>query len=351
MYPFVTIIMPIKNEQDCIHLSLGAVLSQDYPSDRMEILVVDGMSTDRTYEIIRKIIDESCHPTVQLLENKGKIVPTGLNLAVRQSKGDIIVRVDGHTVISTDYVRQCVLALHRTNADNVGGRMTAIGVTTFGRAVALATSSPFGVGDARFHYSNQEEWTDTAYMGAWPRRVFEQIGLFDERLVRNQDDEFSYRLRAAGGKILLSPLIKSEYTVRSTPFSLFMQYFQYGYWKVLVLRKHTFQMRPRQFVPPTFTLALCSSFIFLALGLTWWPLVLILGSYILANLSVSLYTSAHSGWRYLRLLPTTFAILHLSYGFGFMLGLLRLCWRWNDDTIQVPSLSSEIHERSIPSAD
>lgn len=341
MYPYVTVIMPIKNEQECIHRSLGAVLDQDYPADRMEVLVVDGMSTDRTHEIIQKLIEESGHSGVRLLENKGRIVPTGLNLAVRQAKGEIIVRVDGHTVIAPDYVRECVLALHRTEADSVGGRMTAVGATTFGEAVALATSSAFGVGGARFHYSNREEWTDTAYMGAWPRRVFEQIGLFDERLVRNQDDEFSYRLRAAGGRILLSPQIKSEYTVRSTPFSLLKQYFQYGFWKVLVLRKHTFQMRPRQFVPPVFALALIFSFFLLALDLAAWPLALVLGGYILANLSASLYTAAHSGWRCLLLLPLTFAILHLSYGFGFLLGLLTLCWRWNDEVIHAPTFSHE----------
>jgi succinoglycan biosynthesis protein ExoA len=351
MYPYVTVIMPIKNEQDCIHRSLGAVLSQDYPSDRMEVLVVDGMSTDRTYEIIRKMIKESAHPTVRLLENKGRIVPTGLNLAVKESKGDIIVRVDGHTVVAPDYVRQCVAALRQTGADNVGGRMSAIGATPFGEAVALATSSPFGVGGARFHYSDREEWTDTAYMGAWPRRVFEQIGLFDERLVRNQDDEFSYRLRAAGGKILLSPLIRSEYTVRSTPWRLLKQYFQYGFWKILVLQKHTFQMRPRQFVPPVFALALCLSLVFGMSGWGWWSAGLIAGAYLVANLIVSLYTCAQHGWQHLQFLPLTFAILHLSYGFGFLLGLIRFSCGWNTRLIEAPVLSPEIHERPVSSTD
>jgi hypothetical protein len=243
------------------------------------------------------------------------------------------------------------LALRRTEADNVGGRMTAIGATRFGEAVALATSSPFGVGGARFHYSNQEEWTDTAYMGAWPRKVFEKIGLFDERLVRNQDDEFSYRLRAAGGKILLSPQIKSEYTVRSTPLSLFKQYFQYGFWKVLVLRKHTFQMRLRQFVPPIFTLALISSFICLTLGFAWWPLALVLGSYVAANLCASLYVSSRSGWHHLFLLPLTYAILHLSYGFGFLLGLFTFYWHPNDAAVHTPSFSSQVSDRPVADGD
>lgn len=351
MYPFVTVIMPIHNEEDFIQRSLGAVLVQDYPSDRMEVLVVDGMSTDRTYEIIRKLIAEPRRFAVRLLENKGRIVPTGMNLAVRQAKGDVIIRVDGHTVIASDYVRQCVLALRRTGADSVGGRMTGIGVSTFGHAVALATSSPFGVGGARFHYSDLEEWTDTAYMGAWHRSVFERIGLFDERLVRNQDDEFSYRLRAAGGRILLSPQIKSEYTVRSTPWRLLKQYFQYGFWKVLVLQKHTFQMRPRQFVPPAFVLGLGLSLGSGLLGWSWWPLALVLGSYLLANLCASLLTAGWQGLRYLPLLPWTYAILHLGYGTGFLLGLARFIRRWKHKDLPMPVFTNELHERPIPPTD
>ena len=351
MYPYVTVIMPIHNEAEFIRRSLGAVLAQDYPSDLTEVLIVDGMSTDQTYKIIRQLIAESGCTRVRLLENKGRIVPTGLNLAIREAKGDIIIRVDGHTVIAPDYVRQCVVALHRTNADNVGGLMKGVGITTFGQAVALATSSPFGVGGARFHYSDQEEWTDTAYMGAWPRKVFEQIGLFDERLVRNQDDEFSYRLRAAGGRILLSPHIKSEYTVRSTPWLLGKQYFQYGFWKILVLQKHTFQMRPRQFVPPAFALALSSSLVFALLGWGWWLLTLILAAYLLANLSASFYISARSGWRYLLLLPLTFAILHLSYGFGFLIGLAMFVRLGNGKVDQAPNYSNEIQTRPISPSD
>lgn len=293
MYPYVTVIMPIKNEAEFIRRSLGAVLAQDYPPDWMEVFVVDGMSTDRTYEIVKQVVAESNRERIQLLENEGGIVPVGMNLAIGKAKGEVIIRVDGHTIIAPDYVRQCVLALRRTGADNVGGRMNAVGATIFGRVVALATSSPFGVGGARFHYSNQEEWTDTAYMGAWHRGVFEEIGLFDEELVRNQDDEFSYRLRSAGGKILLSPRINSEYTVRGTPWSLLKQYFQYGFWKVLVLQKHALQMRSRQFVPPAFVLALTLSFGSALLGWDWWPLALVVGIYLLANLSASILWRFH----------------------------------------------------------
>jgi hypothetical protein len=229
--------------------------------------------------------------------------------------------------------------------------MDAVGATRFGEAVALATSSPFGVGGARFHYSAKEERTDTTYMGAWHRSIFERIGLFDEELVRNQDDEFNYRLRAAGGKVLLCPQIKSEYTVRSTPRQLWQQYFQYGFWKARVLQKHPFQMRPRQFAPPAFVLALFAALIFLNLGTGWWPLILIAGMYLATNLCVSLYTSARHGWRHLPLLSVTYAILHLSYGFGFLIGLIKFIGLWKNTNSPPPALSHNVSERSLPPGD
>ncbi|HEY7543362.1 MAG TPA: glycosyltransferase family 2 protein, partial [Blastocatellia bacterium] len=214
--PFVTVIMPIRNEAGFITRSLGAALGQDYPGDRMEVIIADGMSTDATREVIAQLSEAHPRIAVRIVDNPEKIVPTGFNRALEQAKGDVIVRVDGHTIIASDYVRQCVAALERTGADNVGGRMEAVTHGRFGKAVAIATSSPFGVGGARFHYSNQEEYVDTVYMGAWPRSVFERVGLFDEEQVRNQDDEFNYRLLSHGGKILLTPQIKSKYYNRST---------------------------------------------------------------------------------------------------------------------------------------
>ena len=249
----------------------------------------------------------------------------------------MIVRVDGHTLIAADYVSRCVEALQTSGADNVGGRMNPVGQGAFAEAVVLATSSPFGVGGARFHYSEKEEWVDTVYMGAWSRRVFEEIGLFDEELVRDQDDEFNYRLREHGGKILLSPKIKSKYTVRSTPKALWKQYFQYGYWKVRVLQKHPRQMRPRQFVPPAFAAALIGS-VLLSVILRWgWVILLaVAGSYLLANLAASAITASKSGWKHLLLLPVVYAILHLSYGLGFLIGLVKFANRWRDKEGKVP---------------
>lgn len=325
----VSVIMPIRNEAAFIERSLGAVLAQDYPHDRLEVLVADGMSTDDTRAVVARLAAEHPDILVVVVDNREGIVPTGFNRALAQSRGTVIVRVDGHTIVAPDYVRQCVAALRRTGADNVGGRMEAVGDGPFGKAVAVATSTPFGVGGARFHYSRDEEWVDTVYMGAWPRRVFERLGGFDEEQVRNQDDEFNYRLRKQGGRILLSPAIRSRYFNRSSPRTLWRQYYQYGYWKVRVMQKHPGQMRPRQFAPSVFAAALlvtlaASPFSSIAA----WGLALTAGGYAAANLSASLLT----GWRTdLRLIPrlaAAFAILHLSYGLGFLAGLAAFRNRW-----------------------
>lgn len=325
--PLVTVIMPIRNEGRFIAHSLGAVLAQTYPATRLEVLVADGMSTDRTREIVKS--SQSRHANLRLIDNPGQIVATGLNAALAEARGEIIVRVDGHTIVEPDYVRMCVETLRHSKASTVGGRMDAVGTTGFGRAVARATGSPFGVGGARFHYSDRTEWVDTVYLGAWRREVFEQVGLFDDELVRNQDDEFNYRLRARGGKILLNPAIKSLYYNRSTAASLWRQYYQYGYWKVRVMQKHPRQMQPRQFVPFLFVLSLMTLVAaapFSKRGL--WALGLEVGLYALANLAASVFTARKGNWHLLPRLPLTFAVLHLSYGLGFVAGLIKFRKRW-----------------------
>ncbi len=327
--PLVTVIMPVRSEADFIAGSLGAVLAQDYPADRFEVLVADGVSTDDTRVIVASLAEAHPHIALRVIDNPGQIVATGFNLALAQAAGEIIVRVDGHTVIAPEYVSECVAALAHSQADNVGGPMVPVGQGRFGEAAALATSSPFGVGGGRFHYSEREEWVDTVYLGAWPRAVFERVGPFDETFVRNQDDEFNYRLLSHGGRILLSPRIRSWYFNRTTLASLWRQYFQYGCWKVRVMQKHPRQMRPRHFVPPAFAAAvvggaLLAPFVPTA-RLAW---LLVLAAYGLANLAASLWAARRGGWRHLPLLPVAFAALHLSYGLGFIAGLARFAGRW-----------------------
>jgi len=342
--PFASFIIPIRNEADSIERCIVSVMNLDYSPTRLEVLIVDGMSTDDTRKVICEVSSRYPERQIRVLDNPGKIVSIGMNIALRQAKGDVIVRVDGHTMIAADYVQKCVEALQRTQADNVGGKMNAIGGNPFGRAVALATSMPFGVGGARFHYSDKEEWVDTVYMGAWPRRVFEKNGLFDEELVRDQDDEFNYRLREQGGRILLSPAIRSEYIARSTPSALWRQYYQYGFWKVRVLQKHPRQMSIRQFVPPVFVLALLFSLMLAFFPVPHSLFVFVPLAYLFSNLSASLWIASRRSWTSLLCLPLIFAILHLSYGLGFWAGLLKFAFRWGDKTGKAPVWSNETAE-------
>jgi glycosyltransferase involved in cell wall biosynthesis len=325
----VTVVMPVRNEAASIRESLGAVLSQDYPAGRLEVIVVDGMSRDGTPSIVRRIMTR--HGNVRLIENPRGIVPSGLNDAIRAATGQVIVRVDGHTLVEPDYVSECVAALRRSGAENVGGPMRAEGSGWFGSAVALATSSRFGVGGARFHYSGLEERVDTVYLGAWRRSTFDRFGLFDEEMVRNQDDEFNYRLRSRGGSVLLSPKIRSRYTVRGTPASLWRQYFQYGFWKVRVMQKHPRQIRPRHLAPPALVAALFAPLAASAIEPRFAILgVAVAGAYAVATFVASVRIAGLSGWRRLPALGLAFAILHMGYGLGFLAGLGRYAFRWRD---------------------
>jgi succinoglycan biosynthesis protein ExoA len=338
--PFVTVIMPVRDEATFIERSLGALLAQDYDCNRMEIIVVDGMSADGTREAVRQIIDQenttkknngSSHRLV-LADNPSRIVPPALNIGLRQARGEIIIRVDGHCDVGPDYVRRCVETLGRVDADCVGGPIRTVGKTPIAQAIALAQSSSFGVGGVAFRMrSDRGCYVDTLAFGAYRREIFHEIGEFDEELVRNQDDEFNYRLIHHGGKIWLDPSICSVYYSRASLSGLWKQYFQYGFWKVRVLQKHPLQMHLRQFVPPVFVAVLLLSLLaspFTMAGRLVFGLAAI--SYALANLAASVLTARKGGWRLLKYLPFVFLSLHVAYGTGFLTGFIRFCNRWSD---------------------
>ena len=329
MRPFVSIVLPIRNEAAYIERSLGGLLAQDYPGDRMEILIMDGMSDDGTRRIIQDLLAQGHAASVRVLDNPGRIVPVAMNLALNQARGDVIVRVDGHTVVATDYVRACVDSLQTNSADCVGGLMVARGSVPFGRAVALATSHPLGVGGSRFHYATRVQETDSVYMGAWRREVFAWAGGFDEEMACNEDDEFNYRLRSKGGRIVLDPAIRSVYYNRSTVRTLWRQYFRYGLWKVRVAQKVPRQMRPRHVIPFAFVSALVGggllSLFSAPVGWAWLAMV---GAYAVATLGAGLALARRGAWPLWWRLPGVFFILHAAYGTGFAAGLVRFARAW-----------------------
>lgn len=317
--PFVTVIMPVRNESKFLPGCLDSLLANDYPQERLEILVADGMSTDRSREILAQYSRR--FPCVRVLDNPGRIVPTGLNQVIGQAQGDIIVRADAHTVFAPDYIRRCAHLLQTTAASNVGGPQRSVGQDYMSEAIAVATTSRFAAGDAKFRFSEEQAWVETVYLGAWWKETLLALGGFNEEWVVNQDFELNHRLRLGGGKILLSPAIKCDYFVRPSLSALARQYFRYGVWKVKTLGAYPNSLRWRQLMAPSFVAA--------ALGLLvltpWTPLpalVLVL-LYALASLSASAISARRRGWRYLPILPLTFATVHFAWGMGFWAGLLK----------------------------
>ena len=324
--------MPVLNEAAFIKKSLGALLAQDYPADRLEILIVDGGSTDDTPSIVRHLFADRAN--ARLLCNPKRIQSTALNIGIEAAQGDIIVRIDGHTIIDPDYVRRCAEHLAQDDIDNVGGLMRPEGTTYVGRAVALAFNSVFGNGGSKFHYSTQSQYVDTVYMGAYRKRVFDEIGGYDEHMPVNEDYELNYRLRQNGGRILLSPDLGSTYFARASLGALGRQFFRYGYWKVQMLRRHPSSMQWRQTVPPLFIFVVFAA---LLTACFWSPALWlgggILGAYLLANLGASLL-NAPGHWALLPVLPLVFAILHFSWGSGFWWAILAAPFRPLPDNSQ-----------------
>ena len=313
--------MPVYNEAAFIERSLGAVLAQDYPAERLDVLVVDGGSTDATTALVSTIA--ASDPRVRLLDNPGRIQARAMNVALDHARGVVIARVDGHTIIAPDYVRRCVECLSATGAQNVGGPQRFEATTPLGRAIAAAYRSPFSV-PSRFTVSQQAEFVDTVYMGAWPRDVFDRAGRFDETLAVNEDYELNYRIRRAGGRIYLSPDIRSRYFGRQTVDALWRQFFRYGAWKCRVLAQHPRSAKLRHFVAPVFVAALVGGG---ALGVFSRPArrlwALAVGLYALANGLASLREAARDQWALLVRLPLVFASMHVAWGSGFWVAALR----------------------------
>jgi len=317
--PPVTVVIPMRNEERLLAKCLDSILDNEYPRDCLEILVIDGMSADGSRRIAEDYAQR--HPCIRLLENPQQIQAAALNIGIREASGDIVIRMDAHTTYAPDYILQCVTALQRTDAVNVGGALRAVGTDYLSSAIAIGITSPFGAGDARFRYSEQEEWVDTVYLGAWYKRTLEDVGGFDEAWRVNEDYQLNYRLRLAGGRILLSPKIRCEYYVRGSLSGLAQQYFRYGFWKVRTLTAYPDSLRWRQLVPPGFVLALGVS---LAVLPFWRGVGLIVpGLYLAANFTASFQAASRRGFHYLPVLPIIFATIHLSWGVGFWAGILR----------------------------
>jgi glycosyltransferase involved in cell wall biosynthesis len=319
--PIISVVIPCRNERDHIEGCIRSILAQEPMPGGFEVIVADGMSDDGTREILSTVF--AVNRRLRIIENPSRITPCGMNAGILQSCGEYIAIMGAHNVYAPDYLRSSLAVAQETAADNVGGSVTCLGESRLQKAIAIAHHSRFSAGGARWHDPHYEGPADTVFGGFYRRQVFERIGLFDESLVRNQDDEFNLRLTRAGGKIWHSPRIKSWYCPRASLGALFQQYMQYGYWKVRVVQKHGKPASLRHLVPGAFafctivlpTVAMVNSaFLWIWLGLA--------STYLCCNLSVSFIAAARHGWSYFPRLPAVFGCYHFGYGLGFLKGIV-----------------------------
>ncbi len=322
----VSVIIPCRNEEQYIEGCLKSILQNDFNQNDLEILVVDGMSEDRTREIVSNYSKKnSC---IRMLDNPEKITPVALNVGISQAIGEIIIRLDAHAEYPNQYISKLIYYLDKLMADNVGGVWVTLPSNDTGKAKAIvaALTTPFGVGNTHYRLNIKRiKKVDTVPYGCFRRSLFERIGMFDERLVRNQDDEFNARIRKYGGKIFLIPEIRIKYYARSTIKSLWKMFYQYGFYKPMVNRLIGVPITARQFIPFFFVL-FCLFFIPLSLIISWlFPVSLvILFSYIGLNIITSIWiTFQNKDYNLLAWLPFVFLVVHFSYGLGYFAGLRK----------------------------
>ena len=322
--PMVTVICPVRNESGFIARCLRSLLDSDYPAERMEVLVVDGMSDDGTRDIVRRIAEAD--PRVKLLDNPQRIVPTAMNIGIRAAVGDVIVRMDGHAEVEGDFISESVRALREhPGVWAAGGVMETVGTTYAGRVVSAAMSSPVGVGSGNFRVVSTPGYRYAGPFSAQWRWVFDRAGLFDEELVRNQDDEFIQRVIAAGGKMYQQPSIRCRYFARTSFRKLMSQYYQYGFWRIRTIQKHGQAARFRQVVPLLFVLGWIGLLAATVVYPPLWPaLAGSAGLYVLGLIASIVLAARKHPLRVAALVPLAVAIMHFAYGLGSLKGI----WSW-----------------------
>lgn len=320
--PFVSVVIPIRNEEKYIDKCLNSVLEQDYPRECMELILVDGASEDKTVGMIKEYMER--YPFIRLLDNPNKTVQYALNIGMKAARGLYIVRMDAHAEYAADFVSKSIAFLEKTDAVNVGGPMVARGKTTKQKVIAAAYHSPFALGGGKFHEEDYEGYADTVFLGAFRKSALEEVGYYDERLPRSEDDDLNFRFTERGDKIYITPQIRSVYYPRSDYVSLFRQYYEYGLWKVAVIKKHKKPARLSHLVPAAFVLFLAASIVLsLFFPLYRWFFGGVMLLYLLMDVWFSFKNPRLSRFSdKLRLMWVHF-LLHVSYGLGFWQGIFR----------------------------
>jgi succinoglycan biosynthesis protein ExoA len=338
MLPTVSIIVPCYNEEKRIRYLLDAIFSQTYPHAQMDIMIADGHSTDQTRKIIADFQRTRPDLKLNIVDNDARTIPAALNRAIEASSGEIIIRFDAHSGPYPDYVEKAVAALESGIAENVGGVWEILpGTETWSaKSIAVAAAHPLGVGDALYRHAKEAAYVDTVPFGAWRRILMEKIGGYDESLLTNEDYEFNARIRQFGGKIWLDPAIRSIYFARPSFSALAIQYFRYGFWKWKMLRRYPGTLRWRQALPPLFVLSLFVGVLLAPVSSVLVPVSSVLRWFILLELLVYFGVLGLFGLRsalqrkkiFLVFgLPLAIAVMHISWGSGFLLSLLAGTWK------------------------
>lgn len=322
----VSVIVPCYNEQATIRLLLEAITQQSFPLEDLEVVIADGLSTDMTREIIHGFQIDHNELNIQVVNNRKRIIPVGLNLAIEAAKGDYIIRLDAHSIPDRNYIRYCVKALDEGKGDNVGGiwEIKPQVETWIAKSIAVAASHPLGVGDARYRLGGDARLVDTVPFGAFRRSLVQKVGSYNEGLVTNEDYEFNVRIRKSGGKVWLDPRILSIYFARPSLKTLALQYGRYGFWKAQMLKENLSTIRWRQLLPPVLVL----SIIFLMIGSVLSPflrpwLFAELGLYGLALIMAGVQSGVKARYLpYVLGVPLAIGTMHLVWGSTFLWGLL-----------------------------
>lgn len=320
--PLISIIIPCRNEEKFIGKCLDSILASNYPKDKIEVLIADGMSSDGTTEAVKAYSPK--YPFIRLLHNTKKVTPVGLNMGIKKASGDYLFILSSHSKVDQNFIKANVDSMKRYDADCVGGIIVTLPAndTPIAHAIAFALSHPFGVGNSYFRIgSKKPRYVDTVPFGCYKKEIFEKIGFFDEDLIRNQDDEFNFRLMKNSGKLLLNPEIVSHYYARDSLDKLWRMFFQYGYFKPLVAKKIGSFVTWRQTIPSLFVGSLLLTGLLSFFNKYFlWLFLSIIGVYTSVNLFISFFTCIKKGLSCLPYLTVSFATLHFSYAIGYILG-------------------------------
>jgi glycosyltransferase involved in cell wall biosynthesis len=325
-YPFISIVIPCRNEENFISKCLDSIINNNYPKNKIEVLVVDGMSEDHTRDIIKEYSLK--YNYIKLILNYNKIIPSALNKGISQAMGDIIVRMDAHSEYPKDFITNGVQCFKLTNADVIGGPIITMPAadTLSAKAIAIITSHKFGVGNSKFRTTNRDGYVDTVPFGFYKKEIFKDVGLFDERLARNQDNELSSRIIKSGKKIYLTTKCTAIYYNQSKISGLIKQALITGMWNVLTVTINKQSFCWRHFIPFLFINYLLLTGI-LMFVVNWVNLLFIsmIILYLFLSLMFSLEIFFKKNYPYFVILPILFFIYHCCYGMGTLWGILRLC--------------------------